>query len=71
MNVKHQANVGKWIGRMLCAALLSVGVVGCEREGPAEQAGEKLDNAARDAGNAVEDKCEQTKEAAGAADTRC
>lgn len=48
-----------------------VGVAGCERQGPAERAGESLDKAATDIGNAIEDKCEEAKEGLGADDTRC
>ena len=43
----------------------------CEQEGPMERAGEKLDNAATDAGNAVEDACEDAKKNMGADDTDC
>lgn len=57
--------------RILCAALLCAGMAACEKKGPLESAGEKIDNAATDVGNAVEDKCEQAKDAAGASDTRC
>lgn len=40
-------------------------------EGPAETTGEKLDQAVTDAGNAVEDACEDMKEAAKAEDKDC
>lgn len=53
------------------ALLLAGGLAGCEKKGPMEEAGEKIDNAATDIGNAVEDRCEEAKEAAGAEDTRC
>ena len=60
------------VGRVLCAVLLCTGLAACERnDGPAERAGESLDKAATDAGNAVEDACEKGKAAAGADDTRC
>jgi hypothetical protein len=45
--------------------------VACERQGPAERAGEKIDEAATDVANAAEDACEDAKEAAGADDTDC
>ena len=52
-------------------AALSLGVVACEKKGPAERAGEKIDKAATDAGNAIEDKCEKVKEGMGAKDPDC
>lgn len=58
----------------LTAALiltLGGGIAGCKQEGPAETTGKKLDEVTTDIGNAVEDKCEEAKKAAGAEDTRC
>lgn len=46
-------------------------ITGCEKQGPMERAGEKIDNAATDAGNAVEDACEDAKKSMGAEDTDC
>jgi predicted small secreted protein len=46
-------------------------VVGCENDGPVEEAGEAVDEAAQDIGNAVEDACEDAKEGAGASDQDC
>jgi hypothetical protein len=40
-------------------------------EGPAEDAGEKLDEVVTDAGNAIEDACEDVKENADAEDKDC
>ncbi|MFT2090058.1 hypothetical protein [Paraglaciecola sp. 2405UD69-4] len=40
-------------------------------DGEAEDAGEKIDNAVTDAGNAVEDTCEELKEGVKAEDTDC
>lgn len=40
-------------------------------DGEAENAGEKVDEALTDAGNAVEDACESVKEKAEADDTDC
>ncbi|MET0379883.1 MAG: hypothetical protein ABW049_12905 [Spongiibacteraceae bacterium] len=72
MNTTEKVSAKKSVVRVLCAALLCVGMSACDRkEGPAEQVGEKLDKAATDIGNAVEDKCEEAKESAGASDTRC
>jgi hypothetical protein len=38
---------------IFCAALLIGLATGCERDGPAERAGEKLDRAVKDAGDAL------------------
>lgn len=59
------------VARILCAALLCAGMAACDKKGPAETVGEKIDKTATDVGNAVEDKCEEAKESAGASDTRC
>jgi hypothetical protein len=56
------------IATLFLTALLAAG---CEQEGPAERAGEKLDDAATDVGNAIEDACEDVKEGAGADDKDC
>ncbi|QTH64560.1 hypothetical protein J1N51_03565 [Psychrosphaera ytuae] len=40
-------------------------------DGEAEEAGEKVDEVLTDAGNAVEDACEEVKEKADAKDTDC
>lgn len=59
-------------------ALLLVLMAGCEQQGPAERAGEKIDDAteelredAKDAGNKIEDACEELKEDMGAEDKDC
>jgi len=58
--------------------LLSFALAACEQKGPAEKAGESIDNAVEDIkdggedlGNAIEDACEDAKEGAGAEDTDC
>lgn len=56
------------LAAMTLAAFLAVG---CERDGPMENAGEEIDEAATDVGNAVEDACEDVKEGANADDTDC
>lgn len=56
-----------WAALVLAAFLAA----GCENDGPAENAGEALDDAVTDVGNAVEDACEDVKEGAGAADKDC
>jgi hypothetical protein len=59
--------------KKLCAAtlivLLGFALIACEQEGPAEEAGEKVDEAVEEAsekveeaGEAVEEKAEETKE---------
>lgn len=68
---RRRATLANDLARALCAVLLCTGIAACEHKGPAERAGEKIDNAATDVGNAIEDKCEEAKAAAGASDTRC
>lgn len=58
----------KYINLFLIVCVL--GIVGCEKDG-AEGLGEKIDESARDAGNAIEDTCEDVKEGVGADDTDC
>jgi hypothetical protein len=53
---------------LLLAALLAYG---CENDGPAERAGEALDNTADDIANAAEDACEEIKEGVDANDKDC
>lgn len=36
-------------------AFLGIGTIGCEREGPAERTGKKIDNAAEQVGEKVEE----------------
>ena len=59
-------------------ALLAVLAVGCKEQGPAERAGEQIDEAteelrdgAKDVGNKIEDACEELKEDMGAEDKDC
>ena len=58
----------KHISILLFAFVISL--TACE-DGSAERLGENIDNAARDAGNAVEDLCEDIKDAVDAADRNC
>jgi len=58
--------------------VMAVFISGCEKDGPAERAGENMDDAVeqmqdqgRDLGNKIEDACEDMKEGAGAQDTDC
>jgi hypothetical protein len=60
------------ISMMMLTLLLSAFLtVGCERDGPAERFGEKVDEAAEDIGDAAEEACEDAKDAAGAEDDDC
>ncbi len=52
---------------VLMAALL----VGCDQEGPAERAGESIDEAVEDVGNSIEDACEDIKDGVDAEDDDC
>ena len=44
--------------------LLSIGVLSCEKEGPAEKAGEKIDQTVEEAGDKMEEAGEAVKETA-------
>lgn len=52
------------LGIMLLVAMMAVVITGCEQEGPAEEAGEKIDNAMEDTGEAIEDAGENVQDAA-------
>ncbi|ABK49074.1 conserved hypothetical protein [Shewanella sp. ANA-3] len=52
------------------ALLLTFGLSACS-DNNAEDAGEKIDEAITDTGNAIEDACEELKEGVKAKDTRC
>lgn len=50
-------------GAVAAAALvLSIAMAGCEREGPAERAGEKLDRGAEKAGDSLERAGDRTRD---------
>tara|TARA_R110001599_G_scaffold64023_3_gene178598 strand:- start:173788 stop:174045 length:258 start_codon:yes stop_codon:yes gene_type:complete len=51
---------------VLAAGLLVLGLAACEKKGPAEQAGEKIDNAMDSAGSSMSKAAEDVKD--GAAD---
>ncbi len=56
----------------LAALLLSLGMlVACENEGPAERAGEAIDDTADEIADTAEDACEELKDGVGADDTDC
>jgi len=53
-------------------AIMLLSLTACDRdEGGMEEMGEKMDEAATDFGNAVEDGCEDMKEGVNADDTDC
>lgn len=47
---------------IVCAAMLTVMMVACEKQGAAEKAGEAIDNAAKDAGDKIEDAADKAGE---------
>ena len=59
MNTIKHSNGKINVSRLLAAMLLALGsvffVVGCDDQGPAEEAGEAIDDAMDDAGDAMED----------------
>ncbi len=44
----------KTFSPLVLSAFLMLGIAACEKKGPMEKAGEKIDNAADDAGDALE-----------------
>lgn len=56
---------------LLAMIFSSLTLVAACSDNDAEEAGEKVDEMVTDAGNAVEDACEEVKEGAGAKDTDC
>jgi hypothetical protein len=60
----------KKIAILMASALFVFTLAACD-QGPAEEAGEKIDDVITDAGNAVEDACEDVKENAEAKDKDC
>jgi hypothetical protein len=50
---------------------ITLGVAACDKQGPMERAGERIDDASQDVGNAIEDACEDTKEGMNADDADC
>jgi predicted small secreted protein len=60
----------KTIKALSISTLLAFGLAACD-SGPAESAGEKIDEVATDAGNAIEDACENVKEGMKAENENC
>ncbi|GAB3351699.1 hypothetical protein GCM10027512_26240 [Chromohalobacter beijerinckii] len=57
----------EWLRKMALALIIgmtAVGVVACDDEGPAEEAGESVDNAMDDAGDSMEEAGEDIQNAA-------
>lgn len=49
---------------LLLAAIFSLPLVACDNDGPAEEAGEQIDEAAEEAGEAMDDAADQVEESA-------
>lgn len=62
--------LAKLLSRLTLVAMLALSVVACE-DNNAEEAGETIDEVVTDAGNKVEDVCEDVKEKADAEDKDC
>ncbi|NDV90626.1 hypothetical protein GTH32_05370 [Alteromonas sp. 345S023] len=60
----------KALSKILVASAFAFSLAACG-DGEAEDAGEEIDEVVTDAGNAVEDACEDVKEGAGAEDKDC
>lgn len=56
---------------IIFASLLMVFTLSACNEGPMEEAGESVDEAMTDTGNAIEDTCEDAKEGMGMKDQDC
>lgn len=50
---------------LVCVLIGGVAVTGCEKKGPMEEAGEAIDDAAKDAGEAAKDAGEKVEDAVG------
>ncbi len=56
------AALKKFIVLISFLAFLGIGTIGCEKEGPAERTGEKIDEAAEQIGEKAEELTEKTGE---------
>ncbi|QFT54664.1 hypothetical protein [Microbulbifer sp. THAF38] len=63
-------NSMKKLSLVLLAAVFSFSLAACEEQS-AETLGERIDNKAEQAGNQIEDACEEVKEGGNAKDTDC
>nr|WP_299243769.1 hypothetical protein [uncultured Halomonas sp.] len=59
-----QKNLMRKLGLALLMALMLGGVAACEDQGPAEEAGENIDEATESAGDSVEEMGEDIQDAA-------
>lgn len=59
-----QMSMMRKLGLALMMALMLGGVAACDNDGPAEDAGENIDQAAEDAGDSVEEMGEDVQDAA-------
>lgn len=65
----HQVTL--FIYRIAAIFGLVFALAACTEQGPMEEAGEQLDEAAQEAQNAIEDSCENIKEGMNAEDEDC
>ncbi len=66
INASNRARASALLSLALVAAIGAAGFsTGCEKKGPAETAGEKVDKAAKKTGEAVEKAGEKVQDAAG------
>lgn len=59
-----QKNLLRKLGLAMMLALMLGGVAACDDQGPAEEAGENIDQAAENAGDSVEEMGEEVQDAA-------
>ncbi|WP_204758396.1 hypothetical protein [Halomonas urmiana] len=59
-----QSNMLRKLGLALLIAMLGAGLAACEEEGPAEQAGENIDESVEEMGEGVEEMGENLEQAA-------
>lgn len=66
MNEDLTAVVGaaaRFAATLLFAAVMAIGLAGCEDEGPMEQTGESIDEAGEETGEAAEDATDEAEDA--------
>lgn len=61
----------KLLYTFILAGALALTLAGCNNDGPAENAGEKIDNTMNEMGNKIEDACEKAKEGVKMDDPDC
>lgn len=60
----NKSDMLRRLGLALLIAMLGAGLAACEEEGPAEQAGENIDESMEEVGEGVEEMGEELEEAA-------